>query len=114
MIHINQLKVPVEKLAEKVPEALLKRGIIGTEEKEIVKKKTAEQMHIAVDEMHAFSILKKSVDARRKKELSYVYRVEFSHAEEKKILKRYRKSDATVVEKKKSEKISSPVLLKKK
>lgn len=80
-----------------VPEDLIKRGIIGKEEENLVKKKAAGQMKIKAGEIKDFIIRKKSIDARKKEQIFFIYQLEFSHKKEKKLLERYHKKDAMLV-----------------
>lgn len=67
MIQIQQLKLPV------------------THTKEELKAKIAKQLHIREDELLSFRITKQSLDARKKKDIQYVYTVEAHTAADKRI-----------------------------
>ncbi len=67
---------------------------------ENLKQKVAGQLHIAVEEMKDFSLVKRSIDARKKPEIYYTYTVSFSASNEKEILqKNKRNKNLTKIEK---------------
>ncbi len=70
MIQITQLKLNIDHTQEDL------------------KKLIAKQLKVSEQEILNFSILKKSVDARKKKEIFYVYSVEVTLSEEKRVMKR--------------------------
>ena len=69
MIRISQLKLPVDHTPDQ-----LRKKIIRT-------------AHIREDELRGFSIRKRSLDARKKPELYYVYTIDLDVRHEEKILK---------------------------
>ncbi|RKI40511.1 FAD-dependent oxidoreductase [bacterium D16-51] len=95
MIHISQLKVPGEEIIKKVPAELVKRGKTGKEELLLVKMAAAKLLRIEETEIGDFCIHKKSIDARRKQQIYYVYQVSLSCAKEEKRMKRCRKNNVT-------------------
>ena len=46
MIKISQIKVSLDKICQKAPAELVKKGIIGEEEKQLVRRAAAKQLHI--------------------------------------------------------------------
>ena len=58
-------------------------------EKEILKKKILSKLKISEKELHGFKIFKKSIDARKKDEIFYVYTVDVDINNEEKILRKY-------------------------
>ncbi len=95
MLHIDQIKIPLEQLLKDVPEELLKKGTIGAEEEGLVKKKTLKKLRIAPGQLKEFQIVKKSLDARKKNQIQYIYQVDCSCRAEKKILAKCGKGDVT-------------------
>ena len=100
MIHIGQLKVLVEKVAAKADRQDLKKGIISSGEMSVIKKYIEKKLKIKADEIRNIEILKKSVDARKKEQLSFVYQLDIECDNEKKIVSRYKKNDVSLKEKK--------------
>ena len=100
MIHIGQLKVLVEKVAAKADRQDLKKGIISAGEMSVIKKYIEKKLKIKADEIRNIEILKKSVDARKKEQLSFVYQLDIECDNEKKIVSRYKKNDVSLREKK--------------
>ncbi len=100
MIHIGQLKVLVEKVAAKADRQDLKKGIISAGEMSVIKKYIEKKLKIKADDIRNIQILKKSVDARKKEQLSFVYQLDIECDNEKKIVSRYKKNDVSLKEKK--------------
>ena len=100
MIHIGQLKVLVEKVAAKADRQDLKKGIISSGEMSVIKKYIEKKLKIKEDDIKNIEILKKSVDARKKEQLSFVYQLDIKCDNEKKIVSRYKKNDVSLKEKK--------------
>ena len=100
MIHIGQVKVLVEKVAAKADRQDLKKGIISAGEMSVIKKYIEKKLKIKADEIRNIEILKKSVDARKKEQLSFVYQLDIECDNEKKIVSRYKKNDVSLKEKK--------------
>nr|WP_294492252.1 FAD-dependent oxidoreductase [uncultured Mediterraneibacter sp.] len=69
MIRINQLKLPVEHTQEQLRKKLLRAA------------------HIRENELKKYTIKKRSVDARKKPELYYVYSIDFEVTDENRILR---------------------------
>ena len=63
MLQINQIKVPVEKTYEKEQEL---RGIIQA---------AAKKLNVSAEQLQNVNIMKKSLDARKKPQLFYVYSI---------------------------------------
>lgn len=93
MIHMSQVKVPVEKLLQAAPAELVRRGKIGKEEMELVKQASARLLRISTRDIEDFRIQKKSMDARKKQQMHYTYRVTLACQREEKVVKRYGKND---------------------
>lgn len=91
MIHMSQVKVPVKLLIEKVPADLVKSGVIGEEERQLVQRAAAKLLKINPGEIKNLRILRKSVDARKKQEVQMIYQVEFQADREKALLRRFPK-----------------------
>jgi Uncharacterized FAD-dependent dehydrogenases len=72
MIRLQQLKMRVE------------------QSEDDIKKEVAKILSISLNEINAFSIAKKSIDARKKEDIKYVYTVDVSLEKEEDILKRKR------------------------
>lgn len=70
MIRVQQVKVPLKHTREDVV------------------KKACKMLHIREDEVLAYKIVKQSIDARKKTELSYVYTIDIKYNQEEKILKK--------------------------
>lgn len=100
MVHIGQLKVLVEKVAAKADRQDLKKGIISAGEMSVIKKYIEKKLKIKADDIRNIEILKKSVDARKKEQLSFVYQLDIECDNEKKIVSRYKKNDVSLKEKK--------------
>lgn len=100
MIHIGQLKVLVEKVAAKADRQDLKKGIISAGEMSVIKKYIEKKLKIKADDIRNIEILKKSVDARKKEQLSFVYQLDIECDNEKEIVSRYKKNDVSLKEKK--------------
>ena len=73
MIKISQIKVSLDKIGQKAPAELVKKGIIGEEEKQLVRRAAAKQLHIREEEIKEFQILRRSMDARKKHQMQYIY-----------------------------------------
>lgn len=81
MLQINQIKVPVEKTYEKEQEL---RGIIQA---------AAKKLNVSAEQLQNVSIIKKSLDARKKPQLFYVYSIICHVKDEGRILKKKGLSD---------------------
>lgn len=99
MIHIGQLKVPVEAVAKKADKKELKKGIISAGELSVIEKYTEKKLKLNSGEIKELKVLKKSVDARKKEQLSFVYQLDIACDNEKKIVNRYKKNDVTIIDK---------------
>lgn len=93
MIHMSQVKVPVEKILQVSSAEFVRHGKISAEESELVKQAASKQLRIAAEEITGFQIQKKSMDARKKQQMHYTYRVALTCAREEKLVKRYGKKD---------------------
>ncbi len=108
MIHMSQIKISVGKI-EKVSSAeMMKHSIISEGEMMLVKKEAARVLKISEKDISDFQIKRKSIDARKKDNIHFIYQVDFSCKNEQKILKRYSKNDAKYIsDAKKSDKIAA-------
>ena len=70
MLRINQLKLPVGHTQEQLRGKLLRT------------------LHIKESELKQYTVKKRSLDARKKPDLYYVYSIDFSVADEKRLLGR--------------------------
>ena len=93
MIHMSQVKVPVEKIIQVAPKELVTHGIIGSEEEKLVKQAAAKLLRISAEEIREFLIVRKSMDARKKQQMHYTYRVTLTCKKEENLVKRYGKND---------------------
>ena len=96
MIHMSQVKVPIEQIIKKAPKDLVRHGKIGKEEEWLIKKETAKLLRMDVSEIQDFVILRKSMDARKKQKMHYTYQVNLSCAKEEKRVRQYGKNDARI------------------
>lgn len=93
MIHMNQVKVPVEEVVRKVPADMVKRGVIGEEERTLVRQAVAKLLKVSPEKITNLLILRKSLDARKKQEICISYQVELQAERERELIKRYGKND---------------------
>ena len=100
MIHIGQLKVPVEIVAKKADKEDLKKGIISSGEISVIEKYIEKKLKLKSGDIKKLKVLKKSVDARKKEQLSFVYQIDIVCDNEKRIVSRYKKNDVAIIEKK--------------
>lgn len=101
MIHIGQLKIPVEKVMAEASKQDLKKGIISAGETAVIKRYIEKKLKIKQSDIKEFTVLKKSVDARKKEQIFFIYQVDFCTDNEKKVLSRYKKNDVTIKNEKK-------------
>lgn len=97
MIHMSQVKVPVEKLLKAVPAGSARCGKIGPEESGLVKQAAAGMLRIPPEKIKDFGIRRKSMDARKKQQMHYTYQVTLACGEEERLVKRYGKNDVRLV-----------------
>ena len=97
MIQITQLKMPLHHT------------------KKDISKKLSLMLHIPIEETAAFLILRKSLDARKKTDLKWVYTIGLEHKQEEKILKKVHNKNIMSISMKKysfsptgTEKLTSP------
>ncbi|MGB8453754.1 MAG: NAD(P)/FAD-dependent oxidoreductase [Anaerocolumna sp.] len=62
---------------------------------EDLKRQIAKQLKVSEQEIFKYSIIKKSIDARKKKDIVYVYSVEVEISEEKRVMKRIHSPNIT-------------------
>ena len=101
MIHIGQLKIPVEKVMAEASKQDLKKGIISAGEIAVIKRYIEKKLKIKQSDIKEFTVLKKSVDARKKEQIFFIYQVDFFTDNEKRVLSRYKKNDVTIKSEKK-------------
>ncbi len=101
MIHIGQLKIPVEKVMAEASKQDLKKGIISAGETAVIKRYIEKKLKIKQSDIKEFTVLKKSVDARKKEQIFFIYQVDFFTDNEKMVLSRYKKNDVTIKSEKK-------------
>lgn len=97
MIHITQVKLPLERVLAKENREFIKHGIIGEEEKRLVKEAAASIIRLSIQEMKEFTILRKSMDARKKAQIQLIYHVSFSCKGEERKVKQCKKNFCKVV-----------------
>jgi len=68
--------------------------------KEDLKKQIVKQLKVPEEEIISYSIVKKSIDARKKNEIAYVYNVEVNVTDEDKIIKKFHNANITIGERK--------------
>lgn len=100
MIVMSQIKVPVEVVCKGAPPELVRHGIIGKEETELVRKAIEKAFRVDGKEIRQLVITKKSIDARKKEKIQFIYQASFYSAREQWLIKRYGKKDARIVEEK--------------
>ena len=83
MIRIRQVKIPIEK-----------------DQEEFILHKIGNYLKISSNQILDFSISKKSIDARDKKNILFIYELDVKCLEEEKILKKNSSSDVFLLEKK--------------
>lgn len=95
MLQMNQLKIPVEEIAP-LTDGCIKTVSEMQKELNTIQKKVCRQLHIAPETIIELKIAKKSLDARKKPQLFWVYSVCIkmsSTSLEQKILKKSKSSD---------------------
>ena len=79
----------------------LKKGIISAGETAVIKRYIEKKLKIKQSDIKEFTVLKKSVDARKKEQIFFIYQVDFFTDNEKRVLSRYKKNDVTIKSEKK-------------
>lgn len=97
MIHMSQIKVPVDRVCEAAPAEAVKQGILSEEEKYLVCQAIAKALRIDISQISRLQILRRSLDARKKKQMQFQYQVQFHIPKEKQVWKRYGKNDARLL-----------------
>ena len=100
MIHMSQLKVSAEAVCKKAPRDMVRRGIISSEEKEIVLKVAATALRIKTHNIKKIIIKRKSIDARKKDKIQFIYQIYLAleGINERKTVLKYRKNDVKYLE----------------
>ncbi len=83
MIRITQLKISIDKGNE-------------DKEKELLKKEAAKLLRIDVTKVEELNIHKKSIDARKKAEIKYIYTIDVRVSKEAQIMKRIRNQNIMI------------------
>lgn len=99
MIHMSQVKIPIERLVEVCPIDILRTGRIGREEEELVRQEVIKLLDITTEKITRFTIHRKSMDARKKQQIHYSYSVRIACEREEMLVRRYGRGDATLVDK---------------
>ncbi len=97
MIHMSQIKVPVDRVCEAAPAEAVKQGILSEEEKYLVCQAIAKALRIDSSRISRLQILRRSLDARKKKQMQFQYQVQFHIPKEKQVWKRYGTNDARLL-----------------
>lgn len=84
MIKITQLKIDVRKL----PVEAGTNKVNPRQEEKILKKEILKLLHLKKEDLKSFHIIKKSIDARKKEAVKYIYVVSVSTQKENVILKK--------------------------
>ncbi len=100
MIHMSQVKVPVDVICKNVPEEMVKRGIVTSEEKKIVTKAVCSLLRIKPDNIKELVIVRKSIDARKRDQIHFIYQVDIavSGIKEQKVVSKYGKNDVKCID----------------
>lgn len=101
MIVMDQIKVGFLEAEKKIPGELLKRGVIGKEEEQLIKSAAAKKLRISTEDMQDLHVMKKSVDARKKDTLFFVYQIQFCYKNrksEKRLLEKQKTGNIRIVE----------------
>lgn len=98
MIRMTQIKVPVERLLKEAPPELVRHGVIGAEEERLIRQAAAAALRIRPEKIKELAVRRKSIDARRKQSVQYIYQVDLAAAGERSLLKRYGKKDARLID----------------
>lgn len=93
MIEMTQVRVPIDVICQRAPAEEIKRGRITPQEEQCVREAVGRLLHIAENQLRDFQILRRSIDARKKKDIKYTYHVRFQAPKERQLLKRYGKPD---------------------
>lgn len=97
MVKVSQIKVPVVDVIKASKGKNIKSGIITEAEEKLVLLAVSKKLGVQEEEISGFEIKKKSLDARKKDDINYIYQVVFRYKDEKKAVKRYGKNNAIVV-----------------
>lgn len=97
MIHMSQVKLSYDVVKRAVSKKALKHGIIESAEEKLVKEKAAKMLHLSPKVIQDFTICRKSIDARKKGQIQFIYQVNLSCEQEEKVVNRYKKNDVKVI-----------------
>lgn len=99
MVKVSQIKVPVMDIINVSGGKGVKSGIITEAEEKLVLHSVSKKLGLHPEEINNFKIKKKSLDARKKDDINYIYQAEFCCKDENKAVKRYGKNNAILVNK---------------
>lgn len=97
MVKVSQIKVPVVDVIKASGGKGIKNGIITEAEERLVLSAVSKKLGVQKEEINNFEIKKKSLDARKKDDINYIYQAEFCCKDEQKAVKRYGKNNAVLV-----------------
>lgn len=97
MIKITQIKISIDRVAAVSPAESLKHGILSEEERQLVLRETEKLLHVSAELIRDFTVLRRSVDARKKQNIIFSYTVTLCMAQEQKIVKRCRNKNVQLV-----------------
>lgn len=97
MIKISQLKLSVEAVCRKASSDDVRHGIIGEEELLAVRQEAARMLHIRENQIGELTVLRRSMDARKKHQLQFIYQVILQAQGERQLVKRCGKGNIVIV-----------------
>lgn len=97
MIRMTQLKVEAARVTAVALPDDLRHGIVSKEEEACIREKISGLMDIPSEDIHELTVEKKSIDARHKDNILFVYTVTFKAIREHRLVNKYGRKDACVV-----------------
>ncbi len=97
MIKITQIKISIDQVAAVAPAEALKHGILSEEERQMVLRETEKLLRVSQEQIREFTVLRRSVDARKKQNIIFSYTVTLCMAQEHRIVKRCRNKNVQLV-----------------
>lgn len=97
MIRMTQVKIPASVVYSEASVEDIKRGIVSKQEESVIRVEVAKMLKLPDDELHELVIEKKSIDARKKDEIYFVYNLTFHTIRENKVVHQYGKNNAFVI-----------------
>ncbi|MEE3461399.1 MAG: FAD-dependent oxidoreductase [Lachnospiraceae bacterium] len=85
MIRVTQLRMSIDYIVQNSPAVEVRHGVISKEEENCVRVYLAQIMNVLSEDIHDLKIVKKSIDARKKQNETFVYTVEFKALREHKL-----------------------------